>query len=85
MKKCRRHEIDNCLACFSERERVSNSALSDGLDAEAIDRAARALWDSETHHLLEKAGHPTGWDNIPRITRKRYRNKVRKAIKAIGI
>lgn len=51
------------------------------MNDQALEAAAKALWESEPHHLLSAAGHPTKWEDqcssIKRSTLKKVRTVVR--------
>ncbi len=58
--------------------------LSDLLTAENIEKAAKALWDSEPHTLLKKSDKYSHlWNEIPESLRKGYYRKVRIVTKAL--
>lgn len=81
-------DMDMPFAEFAEKHlktaTVSNSALIDLLSAEpTVERAAKALFDSKSHPMLESGGHPTIWEKLPRVARKGYRKQVRIVVDAI--
>lgn len=51
------------------------------LDEEALDAAARKIWESETHPLLEKLGHAIDWPNLNKAIKKSTIRTARLAIK----
>lgn len=52
------------------------------IDKDALEIAARALWESEPHHLLAAAGHATDWDNVCSSIKKGMLKKARVVVKA---
>lgn len=48
----------------------------------AIEAAAKALWESETHHLMVKAGHAIDWPNLNIAVKRSMLRKARIAINA---
>ena len=54
------------------------------ITAEQIGTAAKALWDSQPHKMLEAGGHPVDWDSQPSIIKKSERRKVRIILKSLA-
>lgn len=52
------------------------------LDEAAVEKAARAVWESETHPLLKAAGHSTNWDTLNTGLKREIIRKTRRAIRA---
>ena len=46
-----------------------------------VEKIAKTIWDAEPHKLLKHAGHPTEWEEQPRIVK---RDKWRLAIKMLA-
>lgn len=57
--------------------------INDVFSSETIDRAAKALWDSETHVLLESRGYPIDYESQPRVIKNGLRRRVRAVIEAL--
>lgn len=47
-----------------------------------VEAGAIALWRSEGHALLERAGFATDWHRQPRVVKRDYLNKARRVIAA---
>jgi len=52
---------------------------------EKIEAAAKALWESDSHGLLERTGHQTDYESTPEIIKIGLRRKVRIVLEAMGI
>lgn len=51
------------------------------LNEQALDAAARAIWESETHPLMASAGHATDWEGLNPSVKRSVKRKARLAIK----
>lgn len=51
------------------------------LDDAAVEKAARAVWESETHPLLKAAGHSTDWGTLNTGLKRELIRKTRRAIR----
>lgn len=60
----------------------TNPAYTEALENEAIEAAAEALWRSNKHRLLEKAGFAIDWASQPEIIKRDYRKQARAALAA---
>lgn len=58
------------------------------MDEQALEIAAKAIWESEPHHLLAAGGHPVKWEeqcsSIKRSVTRQARLAIRAYQKATG-
>lgn len=52
------------------------------LNEQALDCAAKAIWESEPHHLLAAAGHPVKWEEQCSSIKRSVTRQARLAIQA---
>ena len=52
-------------------------------DIDAVDKAAKALFESNDNKMLKAAGFPIDWESQPRTIKLDYRNKVRIVLDSI--
>lgn len=50
---------------------------------EMVERAAEALWNAQSHKLLEKAGYTTSWQSQPKVLKLDKRKQARAALTAV--
>lgn len=52
------------------------------MDEQALEIAAKALWESEPHHLLAAGGYPVKWEDQCSSIKRGMIRKARVAIRA---
>lgn len=62
---------------------MNSNDLTSTFSEETIKKACKALWDSETHLFIEKAGYPTDYESQPKTIKRDLRRKVRAVIGAL--
>ncbi|MAD45558.1 MAG: hypothetical protein CMH98_11175 [Oceanospirillaceae bacterium] len=55
------------------------------ISLEQIEIAAKALWDSQPHKMLEAGGYPVDWESQPSIIKKGERRKVGVILKSLAL